>query len=682
MSSILGLNAYHGDSAACLFVDGKLIAAAEEERFRRIKHWAGLPTQAIDYCLREGGLTINEIDHIAVNRKPGVNNLRRFLFVLRHRPDPRLMWQKVRNIRKAATVKEALEAHYGTSLRAESHHIEHHHAHLASAFLVSGFEEAACLSVDGFGDFASTAFGLGRADGIEIQDRVYFPHSLGIFYSAVTQFIGFPHYGDEYKVMGLAPYGEPKFVRQMSGLVEIANNGKFKLDLRYFRHHTANVSYSWNNCAPEVGKLYRDEISDLLGPPRDPDAPLEQRHKDLARSAQIVYEEAFFALLLALHRRYPVPNLALSGGCAMNSVANGKVYLRTPFRKMYLPAAAGDAGGAIGAACVVQSQLDKTRGQRTEVGGQRAEARSQKSEIRVLTSDLRPLFSAYIGPHFSNDEIEHLLRSRGLLPPADCSHGSMSRAQEEEERVSHSTSSGQAPRRGYISELPASPLGISPLVGLPTEPTNVGKRASGSEAPTPRRERLPYNSELRVARIDDDAELCQRTARAIAEGLVVGWFQGRMEWGPRALGNRSILGDPRRADMKDILNAKIKRRESFRPFAPSILREAVGEWFEQDDDVPFMMQVFQVREEKRALIPAVTHVDGSGRLQTVHRETNPLYHQLISDFCSLTSVPLVLNTSFNENEPVVCRPEEALDCFLRTRMDILVLGSFFVERKS
>jgi len=646
--TILGLNAYHGDSAACLFVDGKLVAAAEEERFRRIKHWAGLPTQAIDYCLREGGLTISEIDHIAVNRKPGVNNLRRLLFVLRHRPDPRLMWQKVRNVRKAATAKEALETHYGTSLRAESHHIEHHHAHLASAFLVSGFEEAACLSVDGFGDFASTSFGLGRASGIEIDDRVYFPHSLGIFYSAVTQFIGFPHYGDEYKVMGLAPYGEPKFVRQMSGLVEIANNGKFKLDLRYFRHHTANVSYSWNNCPPEVGKLYRDEMAELLGPPRDPDAPLEQRHKDLARSAQIVYEEAFFALLLALHRRYPVPNLALSGGCAMNSVANGKVYLRTPFRKMYLPAAAGDAGGAIGAAAVVRAQL--------------AENRSQKSEISVLTSDLRPLTSAYFGPHFSNDEIEDLLRSRGLLPSSSVGQAFL---------PADPTNAGKSERLPYSSGHPASPLGISPLVGLPAEPIDPGKR-----------EHLPYNSNLFVVRIDDDAELCERTARAIAEGLVVGWFQGRMEWGPRALGNRSILCDPRRADIKDILNAKIKRRESFRPFAPSILREAVGAWFEQEDDVPFMMQVFQVREEKRGLIPAVTHVDGSGRLQTVHRETNPLYHELISKFGSMTSVPLVLNTSFNENEPVVCHPEEALDCFLRTRMDILVLGSFFVERKS
>src|SRR5438477_7918427 len=409
----------------------------------------------------------------------------------------------------------------------------------------------------------------------------------------------------------------------MGGLVELANNGKFTLDLRYFRHHTPNVSYSWNNCAPEVGQLYRDEMADLLGPPRCPDEPLEQRHKDLARSAQIVYEEAFFALLLALHRRYPVPNLALSGGCAMNSVANGKVYLRTPFRKMYLPAAAGDAGGAIGAACVVAAKLEirKSEGVNLE--------REQPAEISTLAFRPSPLSSAYLGPHFSNDEIELLLSARGLLSPSDCSHGSMSRAQEEE-RVSQ--------RRGY-------------------------------------------NFELLVSHIDDDDELCQRTARAIADGLVVGWFQGRMEWGPRALGNRSILCDPRRPDIKAILNAKVKRRESFRPFAPSVAEEAVGEWFEEEDPVPFMMQVFQVRAEKRALIPAVTHVDGSGRLQTVHKETNPLYWHLISDFCSLTSVPLVLNTSFNENEPVVCRPEEALDCFLRTKMDVLLLGSFFVERK-
>jgi carbamoyltransferase len=358
-----------------------------------------------------------------------------------------------------------------------------------------------------------------------------------------------------------------------------------------------------------------------------------------------MYEEAFFALLNALHRRRPSDHLALSGGCAMNSVANGKVYLQTPFRKMYLPAAAGDAGGAIGAAAVVLSEVGgkaEAGGQRAEAGGQRAEAGGQKAEAggqkaeaggqkaeaggqkaeaggqraeaggqkaggsreRIVLDD------AYSGPQFSDEQIEALLRSRGLI----------------------------------AADLPSA------------------------------------TSDLSVEYIADENELCRRTAAAIAEGKVVGWFQGRMEWGPRALGNRSILGDPRRGDMKEILNLKIKRRESFRPFAPSILREAVPEWFEQDDDVPFMMEVFQIRAEKRPLIPAVTHVDGSGRLQTVHRETNSLYYQLISEFRSLTSVPIVLNTSFNENEPVVCRPEEALDCFLRTKMDVLVLGSFIIER--
>jgi carbamoyltransferase len=580
--TILGLNAYHGDSAACLIRDGQLVAAAEEERFRRIKHWAGLPTNAIDYCLREGGISLRDVDHIAINRRPGVNNWRRLAFVLTHRPDPRLMLQKLRNIRSVSSANEALEKTYGVSLKAEVHHVEHHLAHLASAFLVSEFEEAACLSVDGFGDFASTAMGFGRGNEVTIDNRVYFPHSLGIFYSAITQFIGFPNFGDEYKVMGLAPYGEPKYMEPMREIVRIQADGTFKLNLKYFRHHTDNVSYSWNNCAPEVGTLYTDKLIDLLGPPRSEHEPLEQRHKDLARSAQAMYEEAFFALLNALHPRHPCPNLALSGGCAMNSVANGKVYLRTPFRKMYLPAAAGDAGGAIGAATCVLSQI----------------------------ADLKPrlhLDSAYSGPAFSDEEIGKLLESKKQ------------------------------------------------------EIRNAG---------------------CEILRIDSESELCHRTATAIVEGKVVGWFQGRMEWGPRALGNRSILCDPRCADMKEILNAKIKRRESFRPFAPSILRESVAEWFEQDDDVPFMMEVFQIRPEKRSLIPAVCHVDGSGRLQTVHRETNLRYYRLIEHFRDLTGIPIVLNTSFNENEPVVCRPEEALDCFLRTKMDSLVLGNFWVERNS
>ena len=577
---ILGLNAYHGDSAACLVVDGKVIAAAEEERFRRIKHWAGLPTNAIDYCLREGRVELRDVDHIAINRQPGVHNWRRLGFVLAHRPHPKLMWQKIKNIRRAASIKETLEAKYKLELKADIHHVEHHLAHLASAFLVSGFEEAACLSIDGFGDFASTAFGFGRGASIKIDNRVYFPHSLGIFYSALTQFIGFPHYGDEYKVMGLAPYGEPRYLDELREILRIQGDGTFRLNLKYFRHHSDNVSYTWQDCAPEVGPLYRKELVDLLGKPREPDAPLEQKHKDIARSTQAVYEKAFFALLQALHKEHPCDNLALAGGCTMNSVANGKVYRRTPFKKMYLPAAAGDAGGAIGAAVFVNSKL------------------------KIPNSKLE---TAYLGPEPSEQELHILLDWRRKdIAEADCT----------------------------------------------------------------------------MTLVSNEKELLGKTAQAIADGKVVGWFQGRMEWGPRALGNRSILADPRRADMKEILNAKIKRRESFRPFAPSILREAVADWFEQDDDVPFMMEVFQIRARQRHLIPAVTHVDGSGRLQTVHRETNPRYYRLIEHFGELTGIPLILNTSFNENEPVVCYPEEALDCFLRTKMDVLVLGNFYLERKT
>jgi carbamoyltransferase len=416
-----------------------------------------------------------------------------------------------------------------------------------------------------------------------VDGRVFFPHSLGIFYSIMTQWLGFPHYGDEYKIMGLAPYGRPEHVDLMRQIVRVQTDGTFELDLRYFRHHREAVPYTWDNGSPEIGILYTPALEELLGPARKKDEPLEQRHKDMARSVQAMYEEAFFALLGALHKKYSCEALTLSGGCAMNSVANGKVFSRSPFRKLYIQSAAGDAGGAIGSAMVVAQQIGGGKVQRHHC------------------------LHAYWGPEYSEDEYHALLGA-------------------EESRI----------------------------------------REAGCE--------------VTVFSETETEQLCETTAQAISEGKVIGWFQGRLEWGPRALGNRSILGDPRRADMKDILNAKIKRRESFRPFAPSVLREDVSAWFETDDDVPFMMQVYQVREEQRAKIPAVTHVDGSGRLQTVYRETNPLYHQLIAHFRAKTGVPMVLNTSFNENEPVVCHPKEALDCFLRTKMDVLVLGRIQIRR--
>lgn len=581
MSLILGLNAFHGDSSACLLKDGRILAAAEEERFRRVKHWAGFPSEAIAWCLADAGITLADVDHIALNQDSTANLGRKLAYTLTNRPDLSFVLDRIRNKRQRAGVAEHLaDAFPGQRFRGKVHGIEHHLCHLSSAFHVSPYSEAVVVSVDGFGDFASAAWGVGRGTAIEVEDKVYFPHSLGIFYQAMTQYLGFPHYGDEYKVMGLAPYGQPTRMDELRRIVLLQADGSFKLDLKYFRHATEKVEYEWEGGSPSVGTLYSNALGELLGPPRAKDEPLTQAHKDLARSVQAMYEEAFFHLLNALHARHPMDAVCIAGGCGMNSVANGKVTLRTPFKQVYVQSAAGDAGGAIGAAYAVWHDLGGARG---------------------------PVMDhAYLGPDADAAEIEALLKDRaGEIEAAGCS----------------------------------------------------------------------------VERIDDEDELCRRTADAIADGKVVGWFQGRMEWGPRALGNRSILGDPRRADMKDILNLKIKRRESFRPFAPSVLRDAVPDWFELDGDVPFMMQVYPIRVERRATIPAVTHVDGSGRLQTVDRDTNPRYHRLIEAFRDLTGVPMVLNTSFNENEPVVCRPVEALECFLRTRMDVLVLGGTMVSRR-
>lgn len=578
---IIGINAYHGDSSACLVKDGVLIAAAEEERFRRIKHWAGFPSEAIRYCLSEAKITLDEVNHIAINRDPKANLLKKIGFTLAKRPDLKFVLDRLKNAKEVTSIEEELERAFpGEKVRGEVHHVEHHLAHLASAFLVSPFEEAVAVSVDGFGDFASAAWGVGKGSVIEVEDKVYFPHSLGIFYQALTQYIGFPHYGDEYKVMGLAPYGEPRFMDEMQRIVLLQSEGSFRLNLDYFRHVSEKIESEWQNGEPMVGRLFTPALETLLGPARHPGDELTQRHKDMARSIQAMYEKAFFHLLNALHKRHKLDALTLAGGCAMNSVANGKIYANTPFKQVYIQSAAGDAGGAIGAAFATWHKVS--------------------GAARSFVMD-----HAYWGPQFDDAQLGGMLALRS-------------------------------------AELAAQ--------------------------------------SCQVEEVKSRQELCTRAAQAISEGKVVGWFQGRMEWGPRALGNRSILGDPRRADMKDILNLKIKRRESFRPFAPSILREAVPAWFETDDDVPFMMQVFQIQAEKRSVIPAVAHVDGSGRLQTVNHSTNPAYYELIEAFQALTGVPVVLNTSFNENEPVVCHPEEALNCFLRTKMDMLFLGNWVLSR--
>ncbi len=554
------------------------MAAAEEERFRRVKHWAGFPSQAIAYCLQEANVDLADVTHVAVNRSGRANFFRKLGYVLTNRPSPRLLAAKLKNRQKVASIADELGALPGRRFAGSVVHVEHHRAHLASAFYASPFADAVAVSVDGFGDFASAAWGAGTGTVLSLDGRVLFPHSLGIFYQAMTQYLGFPYYGDEYKLMGLAAYGGPARREAVQRLVTLQDNGGFALDLNYFRHHTDDISYEWAGGAPMFGPLYSPALIEALGPPRAPDDPIEERHRDLAWATQAVYEEALFHLLQTLQRRYGQDALALAGGCAYNSVANGKILQRTGFKQLYVQAAAGDAGGALGAAYTVWHG-----------GGARS----------------APMTHAYWGPSFADAELGALL----------------------------------AERRDRIA-------------------------AEGCT----------------LRRFDDEAELIEAAARAIADGLVVGWFQDRMEWGPRALGNRSILADPRRADVKELLNAKIKRRESFRPFAPSVLREAVADWFERDVDVPFMLEVVPIRPERRAQIPAVTHVDGTGRLQTVTRTANPRFHALIAAFAKLTGVPMVLNTSFNENEPVVCGPAEALDCFLRTKMDALVLGDYWLRR--
>ncbi len=579
---VLGLNAYHGDAAACLLRDGVLVAAAEEERFRRVKHWAGFPTKAIDWCLRDAGVGLGEVSHVAINQDSRANLGRKFAYVFKRRPDLGLVLDRIRNKTKREGVDATLKRELSQPFDGKVHFVEHHLAHLASAFLVSPFEEAAVVSVDGFGDFASAAWGVGRGAKIAVDDKVYFPHSLGLFYQALTQYLGFPNYGDEYKVMGLAPYGDRALhARDAPDPALSMTVGSFELDLRFFRHAREKIDYEWDSGEPDRRNALHPGAGGIAracaGEGRRRRAA-PSRHRLLG--AGNVRGSVFRAAQRRATRATGVDNLALAGGCAMNSVANGKVYSQTPFRKLYVQAAAGDAGGAIGAALAVWSKLN--------------------AATRRATMD-----HAYWGPEYSSAETGAAIEAR---------------------------------RR----DIDAQACVVS------------------------------------IAK--DELELCGQTAQAVAEGAVVGWFQGRMEWGPRALGNRSIVCDPRRADMKDLLNAKIKRRESFRPFAPSILREAVAEWFEIDDDVPFMMQVFPIRQEKRALIPAVSHVDGSGRLQTVTRETNPRYYALIDAFRALSGVPMVLNTSFNENEPIVCRPEEALDCFLRTGMDMLVIGDWVLRR--
>lgn len=574
---ILGINAYHADSSAAIFKDGIMIAATEEERFRRVKHWAGFPALAIEFCLKEAGITIDELDHIAIGRDPKAKFWKKVMFALTH-PAVGLstIGSRLKNARQVSSLEEEFMKIFPTAdkekLKAKIHQVEHHRAHLASAFFASPFDEAAVISIDGSGDFTTTMIGIGRGNKIEVIDSVDFPHSVGIFYTAFTQYLGFPYYGDEYKVMGLAPYGEAKYVDRVKKVIRFTDDGLFRLDLSYFNATKSGVISYGDDHIPNVARLYSDKMVAEFGQARWKADELTQYHKDLAASVQRCTEQLIYHLLESLHKRTGLKNVCIAGGVAQNSVANGKITRNTSFTNVYIPSAGHDAGISMGAAIYVYNQI---------LGQARKPA----------------ILSAYTGSRFTNEEIEAYLSNRGIA----------------------------------------------------------------------------YN------RMPDE-QLYQAVTEQLVNGGVVGWFTGRAEFGPRALGGRSILADPRRNDVKEILNLKIKRRESFRPFAPSILKEYVDEYFEVNDVVPFMEKVFPIRPEKHAAIPAVTHVDGSGRLQTVDRTVSERYYHLIDTFRQKTGVPILVNTSFNENEPIVNSPEDALECYLRTEMDMLVLENCVISR--
>jgi carbamoyltransferase len=566
--NILGLNAFHGDASAALLSDGQLTAAVEEERFNRIKHWAGFPALAAKACLRD--IDPASLAHVAISRDPKAHLWQKLARVAVRPGDWGRLVSRASNSIKVAKLADAL-ASTGVARpdQVRIHHVEHHRAHLASAFFASPFEEAAIVSIDGFGDFSSLMWGIGKGNRFDVHGAVRFPHSLGLFYTAFTQFLGFPKYGDEYKMMGLSAYGEPRFVAQVREVVRTAGD-QVRLDLDYFIHHTEGVEMSWNDCEPTVGRVYSAKLPEVFGPPRVPRSEIEPRHRDLAASVQAVLEERYFEILNFVQRKTGLKKLCLAGGVALNCVANGKIFEMTPFQEVYIQAAAHDAGTSIGAALYVSHQVLN---------------RPRSFVMRHV----------YYGPEYTESEIRKELDDAGVQ--------------------------------------------YHPLA---------------------------------------QEELVDQTARHIADGKIVGWFQGRSEFGPRALGNRSILADPRRHDMKDILNQRIKFREPFRPFCPSVLAEATGEFFETDYPSPFMVQAYRIKPQQRGRIPAVTHQDGTGRLQTVEKEVNPLYWNLLKRFGDLTGVPILVNTSFNENEPIVNTPREALDCFLRTNMDALVMGPFLL----
>ena len=587
-TNILGLSAFYHDSAACLVRDGEIVAAAQEERFTRIKHDPAFPSNAVKYCLSEGGVTARDLHSVGFYDKPLLTFERLLETHLAMAPfGIRLFWKSMAVwLKKKLWIPQTVQKELGWDVPVLFG--EHHESHAASAFYPSPFREAAIMTLDGVGEWTTTSYGYGRDEELHTLAEIAFPHSLGLFYTAFTFFTGFKPNSGEYKLMGLAPYGEPKYVeRLLEHVIDLREDGSFRLDMRYF-----NYLSGLTMTTPAMEEL-------LDGPRRTPETPITQREMDIARSCQVVAEEVMLRMARTAHEETGLPNLCMAGGVALNCVANGRILREGPFERIWIQPAAGDAGGALG---VALSLWYRNHGNKRHVAG-----------------DRDAMKGALLGPSYDRSAIAAFLE--------------------------------------------------------------------GAEAP---------------ARELSDVELPVAVAELLAAENVVGWFQGRMEFGPRALGGRSILGDPRSERMQSQMNLKIKYRESFRPFAPSVLRERVSDYFDLDSDSAYMLQVAPVAADKqrtmsaeedalfgidklnvpRSEIPAVTHVDYSARIQTVTREDNPAYYDLIKAFDSLTGCPLVVNTSFNvRGEPIVNTPEEAYRCFMRTEMEYLVLGNFVLDKR-
>ena len=574
MRYILGVNAFHADSSACLIENGEIIFAIEEERINRIKHWSGFPSESIKACLDFSDISINDIDFITFNTNPRFNLNKKILYVLKNLLISEIfkyLLKKKRNNLLNSFKKNFLIS----NLEKKIIFVEHHLSHISSAYFPSNYEVSDLVSVDGFGDFTSCALGSAIGNRIKISKRVNFPHSLGLFYQAMTQHLGFRNYGDEYKVMGLSAYGKPKYFEKLKNIINIKNN-VFELNLKYFTHQNNFSNYVSTEGNIIFPKIFDTKVDEIIGEERFKDQKIDERHADLASSVQKIYEYILYNTLNSWQKITKNEQLCFAGGCAMNSKANGSILENTNYKNIYIPPSPGDAGGSIGSALYHYSKISSSRNSKN-------------------------FYSVYLGPEYKKEYTKKLIYK-------------------------------------YL---------------------------------------VNYNCKIQNL---NEEELVNTCSKKISEGKVVGWFQSRMEWGPRALGNRSILADPRKKNMKDILNLKTKKRESFRPFAPSILEEEIDQWFEQHHQSYFMQNVYKFKKDKIDQVPAVVHLDFTGRLQSVNKNLNPRYYNLIKCFYKITKVPIILNTSFNENEPIVCSPIEAIECFKRTKIDVLVIDNFLIDR--